>query len=225
MPVACSVCPAEYSWFVRHFPGNPSALGRLFSTNNMSTQATTMRTVPRLLTLAVVAWFLTTPVVAEETGPLVSTARADHDVPAETAVTVADYDNATITSPPIPDVGSLPSGSVPLGRNRFYVTGIVGGSFATLMDPDQGPPALDTQSLFTAGGAAGLAMPMPVGGLRVEFEALGREQMARTFSVPGVGFASLSATDGWSTMANMWRDITITDTFNVYLGAGIGAGG
>jgi opacity protein-like surface antigen len=184
-----------------------------------------MRTVPGLLIIVLVAFLHKTPAVAEAAGRVVSAVSPDHDVRAETPLVIADCDNTTFTPPPAADVGDPKHDLSPLVRNRFYVTGIVGGSFATLMDPDQDPPALDTQSLFTAGGAVGVAMPMPFGGLRIEFEAIGREQMGRTLSVPGVGFAALTAADGWSTMANMWRDITITDNFNVYLGAGIGAGG
>lgn len=77
----------------------------------------------------------------------------------------------------VADVRGLPS-------RRFYVSGIVGASFASLAtgggpnsDPGWNPAAFSgtvNDTLFTAGGAAGIAFTRPSGLLRVEFEGRGR---------------------------------------------------
>ena len=109
---------------------------------------------------------------------------------------------------------------------RFYLAGIIGASFATLTQPDlpEGNAILN-QTLFTAGGAAGWAFDRPWGQWRAEFEGRGRERMQFTESDPIAGTVSLHANDGWSTMANLWRDLDITERGAIYLGGGIGAGG
>lgn len=108
----------------------------------------------------------------------------------------------------------------------FYLAGIVGGSFAKLTNPDlpDGNTLLN-QSLFTAGGAAGWSFARPRGALRVEFEARGREQMMFTESDPFIGSLSFRADDGWSTIANVWRDYRVRGPIGIYLGGGVGAGG
>lgn len=109
---------------------------------------------------------------------------------------------------------------------RFYLAGIVGASFATLTQPDLPESnAILNQTLFTAGGAAGWAFDRPWGQLRAEFEARGRERMQFTESDPIGGTVSFHAYDGWSTMANLWRDLDLTDRGGIYVGGGIGAGG
>ena len=109
---------------------------------------------------------------------------------------------------------------------RFYLSGIVGASFATLSQPDlPSSNAILNQTLLTGGGAAGWAFERPYGFWRTEFEARSRERMQFTELDPGAGFTSLHLNNGWSTMANAWRDINLTDQAGIYLGGGIGAGG
>lgn len=109
---------------------------------------------------------------------------------------------------------------------RFYVSALVGASFATLVQPElPGAPTIDQQSLLTGGAAAGWAIPRPRGAMRLEVEALAREQMEVSDSDPLVGTLQIAARDGWSTMANLWRDVDVTDRLTVYGGGGIGAGG
>lgn len=109
---------------------------------------------------------------------------------------------------------------------RFYVSGIVGASFATLVQPElPGRPTIDSQSLFAGGAAAGWSIPRPCGALRLEIEGLAREQMEASETDPLIGTLQITTRDGWSTMANAWRDVMITDRFAVYGGGGIGAGG
>jgi opacity protein-like surface antigen len=57
----------------------------------------------------------------------------------------------------------------------------------------------------TGEGALGVAIPRPGGALRLEFEARGGDE--------------------WSTMGNIWRDISVTERFGTYLGGGVGAAG
>jgi opacity protein-like surface antigen len=124
---------------------------------------------------------------------------------------------------------------------RIYVAGIIGGSFATLATPlgpdgngtgDPSPSPAANQSLFTAGGAIGLAFEALDRDWRVEFEGRSRDnlvsQRGTTFESPaGVEewrFTS-SAKNGWSTLVNLWRDYQATDRLSLYLGGGIGGGG
>lgn len=130
----------------------------------------------------------------------------------------------------------------PSGR-RLYVSGIVGTSFATLSSggnqnfvtpsgddrlyPNTG--SVD-RSLFTAGGAFGIAFDRQGGLLRAEIEGRSRDAFTGTtanLNPDGTVYGSyaVEAADGWSTMANLWRDVFLTDTLGIYAGGGIGGGG
>ena len=107
-------------------------------------------------------------------------------------------------------------------QNRFYLSGILGGSFATLeMD------GLRTASapLFTSGGAAGMAIERDNGWIRTEFEGRYRDPIGNTQATSLDGSLRSTATNGWSTMLNGWRDYDFSDRFGGYIGGGIGAGG
>ena len=104
---------------------------------------------------------------------------------------------------------------------RFYVSGIMGGSFATLTIDE--PPSIN-RSLFTAGAATGVAFSRPMGQLRLEFEGRYRDPVAETVSQDDI-VATVRASNGWSTMVNAWRDLNLTEHLGVYAGGGIGAGG
>ena len=133
---------------------------------------------------------------------------------------------------------------MPTGGNtarRLYIAGIVGGSFATLGTPlgpngnspgDPSPSPAANQSLFTAGGAIGLAFEALDRDWRVEFEGRGRNNLVsnRTSTLdsvegPDTYLFTTTAKDGWSTMVNLWRDYELTDRWTMYVGGGIGAGG
>jgi opacity protein-like surface antigen len=124
---------------------------------------------------------------------------------------------------------------------RLYVAGIIGNSFATLATPlgpngngtgDPSPSPAANQSLFTAGGAIGLAFEALDRDWRVEFEGRSRNnlvsQRGTTFEAP-IGLEewrfTSSAKNGWSTLVNLWRDYQATDRLSLYLGGGIGGGG
>ena len=136
---------------------------------------------------------------------------------------------------PVPEDG-LPVG--PGGREsngqRFYLSGIVGASFATLTsggtNTASGQPVANTgavdQDLFTAGGAFGVALDRDGGLLRLEIEGRGRDALVgQTNSVFEPFTYAVQATDGWSVMANVWRDIFLTERIGIYAGGGIGGGG
>lgn len=124
---------------------------------------------------------------------------------------------------------------------RLYVAGIVGGSFATLATPlgpngtgtgDPSPSPAANQSLFTAGGAIGLAFEALDRDWRVEFEGRGRNNLVsnRTSTFDSAGSPetyrfTTTAKNGWSTMVNLWRDYELSDRWTMYVGGGIGAGG
>jgi opacity protein-like surface antigen len=129
--------------------------------------------------------------------------------------------------------------------NRFYVSGIIGTSFARGaaggenvlsvpgFDISLGQTGASDQTLFTGGGALGMAIDRPMGQLRMEVEGRWRDPMYGT----ATGFVALNGTPvfggpldfrlgtGWSAMTNFWRDLDINDTFSVYGGGGFGAGG
>ena len=124
---------------------------------------------------------------------------------------------------------------------RLYIAGIVGGCFATLGTPlgpngdgsgDPSPSPAANQSLFTAGGAIGLAFEALDRDWRVEFEGRGRNNLVSnrtsTFESmvgPETFLFTTSAKNGWSTMVNLWRHYEVTERSTMYVGGGIGAGG
>ncbi|MCE9629854.1 MAG: porin family protein [Planctomycetia bacterium] len=114
----------------------------------------------------------------------------------------------------------------------FYVSGMIGSSFATLADSYHetyaGSDGSINGSLFTAGGAAGYAFQRENGRLRLEVEGRGRDDLTARAGIVDPGFsntATWSASNGWSVLANAWRDITLTDKLALYAGGGIGGGG
>ena len=113
---------------------------------------------------------------------------------------------------------------------QFYVSGILAASFDTLlngMSPaslNWAPPSIQ-QTAFSAGGALGVALNRPNGLLRFEFEGRGRDNISETLALDAANYATLSVSDGWSAMANMWRDLFFTKNFGAYAGGGIGGGG
>ena len=124
---------------------------------------------------------------------------------------------------------------------RLYIAGIVGDSFATLGTPlgpngngtgDPSPSPAVNESLFTAGGAIGLAFEALDRDWRVEFEGRGRNNLVSnrtsTFDSvvgPETYLFTTAAKNGWSTMVNLWRDYELTERWTMYVGGGIGAGG
>jgi len=114
---------------------------------------------------------------------------------------------------------------------RFYVTGIVGSSFATLTDDLAGryTDSSANGTLFTAGGALGMAFDRPFGAIRAEVEGRGRDSLEDSLAVTAIPLATGTGTwvaaDCWSTMVNVWRDLPVTDNVDLYVGGGIGAGG
>lgn len=128
-----------------------------------------------------------------------------------------------------------------VAARRLYVSGIVGASFASLTtaggpnsDPSWNPDVAFrgtvNDTLFTGGGAIGIAWARPAGALRAEFEGRGRDMQDGTeelvFTRSGATLPNtVRATDGWSTMVNLWRDWYVMDRLAVYGGGGIGGGG
>lgn len=139
----------------------------------------------------------------------------------------AAADASTLGDLPLRDVATRSDADAP----RLYVTGILGDSFATLTDPLYASIArsrLDG-SIITAGGAAGMAYAAENGQWRFEIEGRGRDDLTavKTLSAPPVALASFhwAAADGWSAMANVWRDWWIGERWAAYAGGGIGGGG
>jgi opacity protein-like surface antigen len=144
----------------------------------------------------------------------------------------------------------LPLGEVVSGRatsaNRFYLAGILGSSFATVdaggtntiasifgNTISVGQVGSANPSLFTGGGALGMAFDRGNGQWRTEVEGRWRDPLEGT----ATGFLAVNGTPlvgtdldfrlsgGWSAMTNFWRDLDLTDRFGIYGGGGFGAGG
>lgn len=154
----------------------------------------------------------------------------------EAAEAVSDTPDASLCS----DGGDEPVGGCcgaideSAADRRFYITGIIGASFATLQSGGvNADPFLNTgratDSLLTAGAAAGIALDCNRGLLRMEVEGRGRDALSgytNSFEPPNpTYFYNVRAVDGWSVMANAWRDWDLTDRLGLYGGGGIGAGG
>ena len=117
-----------------------------------------------------------------------------------------------------------PMSCVERPTRRFYVTGLLGASFANLTAPGNSQSGLDTEdTLFAAGFAAGLSLERQRGRLRVEVEGMGRDVYEAAY--PGVPNFGVILTNSWSATANLWRDFMFTDRFGIYGGGGLGAGG
>jgi len=125
---------------------------------------------------------------------------------------------------------------------RGYVTGIVGGSLATINAGGStgfgGTTQLRTvgsvnDTMFNGGGAIGMALARPSGLFRMEVEGRARGPMhGQTAFEIASGTTSgavipldVSVTNGWSAMTNFWRDYFFTDRVGVYGGGGFGVGG
>lgn len=112
---------------------------------------------------------------------------------------------------------------------RFYITGLWGPSAATLYgnniaDVNSGPYS-DSENIFNAGIAAGFSFERQQGRLRLEAEWLQRDFFAAPFNNDPAGPIRVIATDNWSVMVNLWRDVMLTNEFGCYGGGGIGGGG
>ena len=124
--------------------------------------------------------------------------------------------------------------------SRFYVTGIVGASFATLTNGGAfesipgsvfSPTGSVNDTLFTGGGALGMAFATSSGQLRMEVEGRDRGAMSgpTTLNISGGTILDRSMTTNasgvWSSMTNFWGDYDLTDSLGLYAGGGVGIGG
>jgi opacity protein-like surface antigen len=125
-----------------------------------------------------------------------------------------------------------PVSSTRVGEQRFYVTGMLGESFATLAEPlyqEISRGSAINRSVFTAGGAAGIAFERDNGRLRIEVEGRGRDDVTAGInqSLPEEFAANFNwaAADGWSALFNVWRDFSVSEQVDLYFGGGVGGGG
>lgn len=165
-------------------------------------------------------------------GVLAGAGAAQDESDATTAeITDAVESSLDVDVMPVSWIDSLDDSFVAAPR-RWYLSGIIGPSFQTLTDEFHADTAGGsvTGTALTGGAAVGLAIARPRGQLRFEFEGRARGGPEQTLNLadiaPGVGGAiTWSAAEGWSTMVNTWRDISVTERLGVYAGGGIGAGG
>lgn len=98
------------------------------------------------------------------------------------------------------------------GGRRLYVTGVVGSSVGQ-------PAAAGAVPLVAGQGACGIAVPRPVGDVRLELEARRRQPLSG--ATPAADTAAPAAED-WATTANVWRDLPLTRHLGLYVGGGGG---
>ena len=125
-----------------------------------------------------------------------------------------------------------PVSSTRVGEQRFYVTGMLGESFATLAEPlyqEVSRGSAINRSVLTAGGAAGIAFERDNGRLRIEVEGRGRDDVTaglnQSLSEDFTANFNWAAADGWSALFNVWRDFSVSEQVDLYLGGGVGGGG
>lgn len=107
---------------------------------------------------------------------------------------------------------------------RFYVSGMIGPSFVNVTSPSD-PTLANSGTVFTAGGALGVAIDRSRGQLRFEVEGMGRDTYDNPFTSPPQPDSATILTNNWSVLSNVWRDVMFTERFGAYGGGGIGAGG
>lgn len=119
---------------------------------------------------------------------------------------------------------------------RVYVSGIVGASFATVTTGGSNEFLGTTvrqvgsvnETIFTGGGAVGMAFARQSGLLRMEIEGRARGPMIGQSALVAEGEQlplDVNATNGWSTTTNFWRDYFFTRSLGMYAGGGFGVGG
>ena len=101
-----------------------------------------------------------------------------------------------------------------------YVAGIVGASFDASTSIGYG-------ALPMGDAAIGVSIPRPAGAVRLELEGRQRNSLSGQQVTRTADHESVPTTiDGeWTTMANVWRDVSVGDHASIYAGAGAGVGG
>lgn len=108
----------------------------------------------------------------------------------------------------------------PVADRRLYATGMIGRSVGE-------SAAGATVPLVASQGACGVAVPRATGDVRIELEARRRQPLAgsgRPVDATGAAGRPAAFAEEWTTMANVWRDLPLTNHLGVYAGGGIGLG-
>lgn len=153
-----------------------------------------------------------------------SVARADDPV---SSIDLTAFDSVTESAALANDASAFENVAWRSGgraSRRIYLAGMIGPSFASVSSPVE--PSLSSQdTLFTAGGALGIAFDRPRGWLRLEVEGKGRDTYFAPFNDTPTEANYTILTNNWSVTQNFWRDLELTERFGIYGGGGIGAGG
>lgn len=122
--------------------------------------------------------------------------------------------------PTVADDAPAHAASPAAGRTP-YIAGMIGSSFAT------NDSAGMSGTLLTGEGAIGVAVPRPLGAVRLEVEGRQRAALSATPPRPVDAGDRVAAVidDEWTTMANVWRDVAVADHLSLYAGGGAGVGG
>jgi hypothetical protein len=126
---------------------------------------------------------------------------------------------AALARMPLADEPAAAEASTPDVRTP-YVAGIIGSSFAGVA----GDAGLGG-TLLTGEGALGVSVPRPLGAMRFEIEGRQRAALSGTRFGAAAGVPAATVGGEWTTMANVWRDVSLTDHLSLYAGGGAGVGG
>lgn len=99
-----------------------------------------------------------------------------------------------------------------------YVAGILGAS-------------TNAETSFASGGlpmgdaAIGVSVPRPVGAVRLELEGRQRAALSGNRLLRESTSEPVTVDQEWTTMANVWRDVAVSEHASLYAGGGAGVGG
>jgi opacity protein-like surface antigen len=109
----------------------------------------------------------------------------------------------------------------PVAARRMYATAMIGSSVGE-------SPARAGGPLVAGQGACGVAVPRSSGDVRLELEVRRRQPLGGgprpSGATAGTEAPATPPVEEWTTMANVWRDLPLTQHFGVYAGGGIGVG-
>jgi opacity protein-like surface antigen len=121
---------------------------------------------------------------------------------------------------------------------RFYLSKVLGITFANVRTsvahaaqpvPGTAPawnnPTSNNGSLFTAALAGGIRVPLEFGAIRFECEGALRDNFDQSLNPLNQTLINVRVNDNWTALANLWRDVPLTQRLGAYAGGGIGGGG
>lgn len=106
----------------------------------------------------------------------------------------------------------------PVAARRMYATAMIGSSVGE-------SPARVGRPLVAGQGACGVTVPRSIGDVRMELEARRRQPLGgASGTTAGTEAPPNPRAEEWTTMANVWRELPLTQHLGAYAGGGLGVG-